>query len=96
MVTTKAVAAEMRKEAEPPPQVANVMVDVDIMMLNGRNVRMWQGGGMIMRGGGGFINPNTGDLMPQGTAVPPLDKPADKGAEPLDDPAPAKDKKADK
>jgi type II secretory pathway component GspD/PulD (secretin) len=93
MVTTKAIAAEMRKDAEPQPQVKNYgMVEGDFIMMNAGNFRIWKQGGVIMRVAPGGINPGDGQIMPQGTAVPPLDKPPDKDA-PIDDPAPEKEKK---
>jgi type II secretory pathway component GspD/PulD (secretin) len=89
MVTTKAIAAEMRKDAEPKPQVVNSgLIEGDIIMINNRNFRIWNGG-MVIRGGGwGGININGRDIMAPGSAVPPLDKDA-----PIDDPAPEKEKK---
>jgi type II secretory pathway component GspD/PulD (secretin) len=94
LVTTKAIAAELRKESEPQPQVPGGGMLSDMDVVNFGQIRLWRQGGMVFRavGGLGGININGGDITQPGTAVPPLDRPPDKDG-PVEEPAPAKDKK---
>jgi hypothetical protein len=94
LVTTKAIANELRNDPElnPPNNNPNVNMRADLLQL-----QQLQGNNIIFQnfpGQGIGINPINGlPLQPGNVPVPPLEKAPDKNDQPTDDDKPAQPEK---